>query len=162
VSTRARAQVTDRDHGFRARVAALKEKFHARVGILADAPKKESDGETGAMSLVEVAVVHEFGAPAAHIPQRSFIRGTIDEKHDELRTLQGKLAERVFKGAITMRVAVEQLGLKAKGWMQQRIARNIPPPLAAATIERKGSSVALVNTGQLRSSIASIVQEGTR
>lgn len=162
MSSRAHARVTDRDRGYRARVAALREKFHARVGILADAPKKEHDGEAGALTLVEVAVLHEFGAPAAHIPQRSFIRATVDEKAAELRALQLKLAERVFKGALAMRVAAEQLGLKLKGFIQLRMARNIPPPLAAETIARKGSSVALIDTGQMHSAVTSAVVAGKR
>ena len=36
---------------------------------------------------------------------------------------------------------------------EAKIASNIPPALAPETIERKGSSVALIDTGQLRSSI---------
>lgn len=162
MSARAHARVTDRDRGLRARLTALREKWYARVGILADAPKREHDGESSAFTLVEVAYVHEFGAPGAGIPQRSFIRATLDEKADELRALQAKLAERVVAGKLAMRVAAEQLGLKAKGWIQQRMARNIPPPLAAETIARKGSSVALIDTGQMRSAVTAVAVEGKR
>ena len=59
-----------------------------RVGVLADQPKKERGGGVGTLSLVEVAALHEFGAPGAGIPQRSFIRATVDAHRDEIEALQ--------------------------------------------------------------------------
>lgn len=125
-----------------------------RVGILADAPKDvRPDEKPSSMTLAEIAALHEFGAPGAHIPQRSFIRATVDLHREEIQDLQVKLAARVLAGKLTPDQALGQLGAKVVGFIQRRIASNIPPKLKDATIAAKGSSVSLVDTGQLRSSV---------
>lgn len=157
-----KTRVRDTDHGAKAMAARLKALAAStktvRVGVLSDAPKKEREGAAGKLSLVEVAAVHEFGAPEAGIPQRSFIRATIDERRGDIEALQLVLAQRVVEGKITEDQALAQLGAKVVAWVQARIASNIPPPLAEETAARKGSSVALVDTGQLRASIVAEVR----
>lgn len=125
-----------------------------RVGILADTPKRTRSGQKGGkLSLVEVAFLHEFGAPAAKIPQRSFIRATVDKHAAEIRDLQVKLATTVLAGKMTVETAAGLLGAKVAAWCQNAISDGIPPALAPATIARKKSSKPLVDTGQLKSSI---------
>ena len=133
-----------------ARAKALRGGARVKVGILADAPKREQDG-TGSMSLLEVAAVHEFGG--GDVPQRSFIRATVDEQRPEIERLQHKLAAQVFAGKLDPSSALELLGAKVAAMIQNRIAEGIGPALKPETVERKGSSVPLVDTGQLRSSI---------
>ena len=148
------SRVTVKDHGAK----ALLERAHklaagrvVRVGVLDDAPKREGEGGTGAQSLLEVAAQHEFGA--GRIPQRSFIRGTVEAKGAEIADLQVSLAGLVLKGKIEPDQALEQLGAKVVGMVQTRIAAGIAPALHPDTIEKKGSSTPLIDTGQLRSSI---------
>lgn len=150
------SRVTVKDHGAK----ALLERAHklaagrvVRVGVLDDAPKREGEGEggTGSQSLLEVAAQHEFGA--GKIPQRSFIRGTVEAKGAEIADLQVSLAGRVLKGKLEPDQALEQLGMKVVGMVQTRIAAGIAPALHPDTIEKKGSSTPLIDTGQLRSSI---------
>jgi len=161
------------DHGADALVArmrALKASgLRVRVGVLDDGAKQEkrpraaqskkarvrakaaSQSRAQRMSLLEVAVVHEFGA--GHVPARSFIRATIDEKRGEIEQLQGLLAKQILEGKVTPEDALGIVGTKVAAWCQTRIAAGIAPPLKPATIARKGSSVPLVNTGQLKSAI---------
>lgn len=155
-------KVTDKDRGaksFSERIKALAASTaRVRVGVLADAPKREHAGEVGtaapkSVTLIEVAGWHEFGAPDANIPQRSFIRGTVDEKRDEIARLEAVLLENVVTGKITEAQALDQLGAKVTGLIQTRMSQGIPPALAQSTIDRKKSSVPLIDTGQLRSSI---------
>lgn len=167
-------KVTDTDRGARellARVRALAGGRTVRAGVLSDVPKRE-DSQRGkhskkarirekvarraAPSLLEVAIIHEFGA--GPVPARSFIRATLDEGRSEILKLQVHLAQQVLLGKLTPDEALGQLGAKVAGWMRQRIADGIAPPLAAATIKRKGSSVPLINTGQLRSALTWAVQ----
>ena len=152
-----KTRVTDADRGAKAMAARLRElaasKRTVRVGILSDAPKKEREGGTGRYSLVEVAAAHEFGAPDAGIPQRSFIRATVDEKRGEIEQLQRSLAVQFVEGKIASDQLLARLGAKVAAMVQTRIASNIPPPLSEETIAKKGSSVALVDTGQLKSSV---------
>lgn len=129
-----------------------------KVGVLSDQPKEEHGGSTGAMSLIEVAAVHEFGTDT--VPQRSFIRATVDEHRAEIDALEKHLAAQVLAGEITEEKALNLLGAKVAAWMQARIAQGIPPELKPETIARKGSSKPLVDTGQLRSSVTFLVGDG--
>lgn len=129
-----------------------------RVGILADQPKKDRDGGVGKLSLVEVAALHEFGAPGANIPQRSFIRATVDAHKADIEALQTKLAARVVAGKIDEKTALELLGAKVVALVQNTINAGIAPPLKPETINRKGSSKPLIDVGQLKSSVTSEVR----
>jgi phage gpG-like protein len=154
--------VRDTDRGAQAMVSRLRALAQStrrvRVGILSDSPKKAREGATGKLSLLEVAALHEFGAPEANIPQRSFIRATIDEKRADIERLQFAVAKRVALGEITEAQALNALGAKVAGWVKARIAAGIGPELAPATIAKKKSSKPLVDTGQLRSSITHVVE----
>lgn len=173
--------VTMKDHGagdLLKRARALAEGKRVRVGILADGTKdapappgqrgkhakkartrekvaKRAAGAEGASppkSLLEVAIIHEFGA--GHVPARSFIRATVDEKKTEIQALQVAVAKRVLTGELTRDQALGQIGAKVAAWVQQRIRDGIAPPLAASTLKRKkNKSTPLILTGQLRSSV---------
>ena len=127
-----------------------------RVGILADAPKTEHDSGDGAATLLEIAAIHEFGA--GPIPQRSFIRATMDARQADIARLQEVLVGQVLDGKITPDQALALLGAKVAAWMQKTISEGIAPELKPETIARKGSSVPLVDTGQLKSSITYVVE----
>lgn len=163
------ARVTDTDRGARALAESLRAlgKARVRVGVLADAPKKTGTrtGKRGrqiqqAATLAEVAAAHEFGTDK--IPQRSFIRATVDLKAAVIAAEQEKLAAQVVDSKITPEVAMERLGAAVQGMVQVRIAEGIGPALAPATVARKGSDKQLVDTGQLRSSVTyQVLQGGT-
>jgi hypothetical protein len=164
--------VTTTDRGanaLMARAQALAGGLRVRVGVLDNSPKREGPGRAAqskkarvrakgaasaarrTLSLLEVAVVHEFGA--GPVPQRSFIRATIDARRADIEAELANLARGVVGGQIEARQALDLLGAKVAGWCQSRIADGIAPALKAATIKRKGSSKPLINTGQLRSAI---------
>lgn len=151
------------DHGYN----ALRERLErmgstrVRVGVLDDQPKRAAASKTGEkLSLLEVAAVHEFGAPAAGIPQRSFVRATVDEKRAEIAADQERLAAAVLNGKIEPEAAAELLGARVQGLIQARIAEGIGPALAPATVRRKKSSKPLIDTGQLKSAITFRVEVG--
>ncbi len=149
--------VRDTDKGARALAARVHRVAgsRVRVGVLNDAPKEEGEGAAGGdRSLLEVALIHEFGAPEAGIPQRSFIRAGVDENLPEIRRVQHALAVQVFRGAVELPVALDRLGAKVAALLQNRISRGLAPPNADSTIAKKGSSKPLVDTGQLKASIA--------
>lgn len=151
--------ISDKDKGLKAlieRCVSLK-RATVKVGVLEDKgaeAKRTEDEEPGEMTVLEVATIHEFGAPAAGIPARSFIRGTVDEQRGEIADVQRKLAIAVLSGKLEIGRALNQLGAAVSARIQRRIARGIQPPLLPRTIARKGSSKPLVDTGQLRSSIS--------
>lgn len=175
------AKVTDSGDGaaaMKARLASLKAGT-VRVGILSDEAKREEkpaargkhskksrtrrkvESRAGArtLSLLEVALVHEFGA--GHVPARSFIRATIDERRADIQKLQLAVAKQVLAGKITAQQGLAQIGAKVAGWMQARIVAGIAPPLSPRTLKRKGKKTTpLILTGQLKSSITFAVEGG--
>lgn len=99
------------------------------------------------------ASANEFGTRNGHIPERSFIRAAIDEN-------QGRIdarAEHVFRQVTDGRISMET-GL---GWMGEFIQRLVTskittlrhPPNKQSTIDRKGSSNPLIDSGRMRQSI---------
>lgn len=159
-------RITDVDRGLAAVAQRVAERGRVRVGLLADKGQepKTQRGPTGAivpteMTLVDIAAIHEFGAPAAGIPKRSFLRDTVDGGADEIRRTQSVVARQIVLGGLRVRTGLDRIGAKVSGMIQRRIARRIPPPNAEATVERKGSDVPLIDTGQLRSSITWALEE---
>ncbi len=144
------------DHGYTALmkcVAGLSEPASIAVGILA----RDAQTADGAVTVLDVGTWNEFGTVGpdgrTHVPSRSFIRDWVDGNRKRAQGILKKLLQRVIAGELTEDAALEQFGTWAKGEIQARIARGVPPPNAASTVKRKGSSTPLIDTGILRSSI---------
>lgn len=148
-------KIVDRDHGYKRLLKAVTDprKLVVAVGVLGDkASKTYEDGVT----VSDVASFHEFGIG---VPERSFLRAWFDAHVEANKEFARRLARARLAGAIDVRRSLELMGARAVAGIQERIAQNIPPPLAPTTVARKGSSVALIDTGQLRSSITWRVQD---
>ena len=112
--------------------------------------KTYDDGTLVAM----VAAIQEFGAPARNIPPRPFFRHMIATKSDEWGpALGGLLVENNYDA----KAALGTLGQGIEAQLVQSINDTNSPPLAPATIARKGSDKPLVDTGLMRNSITSRV-----
>ena len=145
-----RVKITVVDHGYKVlmeSVAGLSEPTSIAVGVLA----RDAQTEDGAVTVLDVGTWNEFGTVG--IPSRSFIRDWVDGNRKRAQGILKKLLQRVIAGELTEDAALEQFGAWAKGEIQARIARGVPPPNAASTVKRKGSSTPLIDTGILRSSI---------
>lgn len=129
---------------------ALMPRRVVRVGVLSG---DMAEGDHTNLTLAELAAIHEFGAPNANIPERSFIRSTINETKAEAEALCLRLARGIIADRIQLDQALGLLGIWAVAAIQEKIRSNIEPELKQATIDRKHSSLALVDTGQLINSI---------
>jgi hypothetical protein len=118
-----------------------------RIGVLT------SEDAGPGLSLAELAAIHEFGAPSANIPERSFIRSTLRDERDKIEALCLRLARGIIADRLDLDAALGLLGTWAVAAIQAKIRSNIPPELAQATVDRKHSTLALVDTGQLINSI---------
>ena len=127
------------------------------VGVHADDAGNTHAGGEG-LTVGDIGSIHEFGAPAANIPQRSFVRAWFDERQDFIASTLRTQFQAVIAGKRPIEQATERVALAFEGDVKQRILSNIPPPLKPATIKRKGSSLALVDTGQLRAAIRAVVK----
>ena len=106
----------------------------------------------------EIGLIHEYGAPAAGIPARSFLRQTFENRRGELVALQAKLAQLLIAGKITEYKAMGLLGAWAVGAIKATITRDGTfAPLKPATIKRKKSDKPLIHSGQLVGAVAFVV-----
>lgn len=139
---------------------------HVKVGIIAQ--KGGDESREGGITMIHLAAIHEFGSPAAGIPQRSFMRSTFarNEVHQEMVKLCGQLATKVIHGMPLSR-ALGLLGAwgsaKMKDTIKQRLTesdKGEPQANAPRTIARKGSDLPLVDTGRLINAITWLVSLG--
>lgn len=133
----------------------LARKFVARVGILNNNPTVSSPGQS--IGMAELGAIHEFGAPGANIPPRSFLRFPIAFKRKEIietvgksQTVKKDVEAGNIKGVLEAVGAVGVamvLGAFASGGYGQW------PALKPQTIKRKGSDAILIDSGALQKSI---------
>jgi phage gpG-like protein len=151
-----RSHVIDRDRGWNdlLRQARKSRRAHVAVGILA-----RNDGRDDGSSNVEIGTIHEYGAPEAGIPERSFIRATIDANETVYRRLIRHLGDKLAAGSLTATEALGLFGARVVADIKRRIQAGIAPALKPATIRRKKSSKPLIDTAQLVNSITYEVQD---
>lgn len=157
---RQKLTITDTDRGMRDLLARCKS---ANTSITVGVHGPEG-GETheggGSATVADVANYNEFGT--WRIPARSFIGAWFDEYYPENRGHFTDALRAVVKGPLTLAQALAALGALFVGQVQRRIVQGIPPPNAERTIQRKGSSKPLVDTGQLKSSITYKVEDSPK
>ncbi|MCX2589718.1 MULTISPECIES: hypothetical protein [Proteus] len=126
--------------------------------VVVGVPAATNNLRNDELSNATIAAAHEFGVPG-HIPERSFLRSTLNENKDNATKLlikeikadisQGEFSERPF--AI--------LGEKLVGEVKRKIQSGINPALDPKTVKRKGSSKPLIDTGNLLQSITYEVRD---
>jgi len=146
--------VKDTDRGFKALQKRLKDVqsgkgWELTVGVH-DSAGMHKDSS---MSVADIALIHEFGAPAAGIPARSFIGAWFDQHGVELFKKTAPDLVAYILGKMPKLQVLARAGARAVAGIQARMARGVPPSLKQATIDRKGSSVPLIDTGQMRTAI---------
>jgi len=115
-----------------------------RVGFLENA--KYPDGTPVGL----VAAIQEFGAPAVGIPPRPYFRNMVAAKSKEWPEA---IALTLRASGLDAKVALEKTGHAISGQLRESIINTNTPPLAAATIARKGFAKPLVDTGHMLGSI---------
>lgn len=127
---------------------------HVKVGMIANSKGRELD-EAGKITMVELAAIHEFGSPAAGVPERSFIRRTFKDYEAELATITTAIATQFVAGAFDLEKALNKIGAWGAGAIRRRVTKDmIPPPNAPSTVKAKGSSRPLVDTGRMLNAIS--------
>ena len=137
-------------HRLEKAVKIANKSMHVAVGILQD----ETHGADKNFSMVDLAMVHEYGSKDGNIPQRSFIRSTCDEKRKKHLRLLRQLQDKIILGRLNKKQALIQFGEVVKSDMVQSINSGIDPKLNLKTIKAKKSSKPLIDTGRLKGSIA--------
>lgn len=119
-----------------------------KVGL----PKGANDYPDGT-SVIMVGTVHEFGSPSRNIPQRSFLRSTVESNKRSYRNLFKKLSKKIANGDITKLEALRLIGLQVQTDVRDKITDIKEPALKS----RDGNP--LIDTGHLRQSITFEVED---
>ncbi len=176
MATRGHGKVIDRDLGWKqikATARELSKNPQAVIGIrgkeaIAAKQVDPSEEAKSGLTLVQVATVHEYGSASAGIPERSYIRSTVDKNLKDYRQLLGELKDELFtpKSGMNVRKALLILGAKVKLDIQATIRAGLSPAWAESTrekrIQRAGGAIIaetpLIDTGQLIGGITNDVQ----
>lgn len=118
--------------------------------------KKAKASQTNA----ELGALHEFGSFTKHIPPRSFLRMPLHQKSNDILAETKKGAEKLLASG-DMVAILKRLGFACENAIQRAFASRgfgFWKENAPSTIRRKGSSAPLIDSEQLRKSIASKVE----
>jgi hypothetical protein len=133
-------KLEDRDRGYAKIRDELKKAGHGgayvKVGLLGEAKDRREGDPVGTVGL---GVIHEFGSDAANIPERSFLRRTVDTQREAWFGLQRQLAGLIYDGRLTIERALGLLGAKAMADVKATITEGppIPPPNMPEVMLRK-------------------------
>ena len=164
VKSKVTTQEIDRGYAkFQKSVEAVKDQPFIKIGILAeDADKVKAEG----INLAGIAAVNEFGTDRAGrgknivIPERSFIRSTMDEEKNYFYRITKNALNNIVMGADIFK-EFSIIGLAISSAIKKKITDLREPPNAPSTIRRKGSSNPLIDTGRMRASVRhKVVLEG--
>lgn len=111
---------------------------------------KSHRGANGRTPITQVARAHELGKG---VPKRAFIEPALETNRRKYLSIMASQITPMLRGAQTMRNVWGLIGATAVGDVQQYMVTAQFTPLSPITIARKGSSRALIDTGQLRQSI---------
>ena len=138
----------------------IDKRYSARVGILSDKARKDSD-----MKNAQIGAIHEFGSRSRNIPERSFLRFPLKMV---MPTKSGVLGKAYMKAieAQDVKQAYEVLGNVGRGVVLSAFRnkgygrwRDLSPVTVAA---KKGKDTPLIDSGELRKSISYDVKANVR
>jgi len=146
-----RAKIKDIDRGFKKLAESLGEMGAITIGVQGkdvDRPHPNGHGQT----VGDIARMHELGLGTQK--KRSFCVAWIDENAARMRKESARQLAAVLKGTITRNKALIKLGYSWTEDMRNRVwAGHVQPPIAQATIDKKGDDRALVETITLHDAI---------
>ncbi len=156
------ARVTVKDRGAKALLARVAKGAPGRapklrVGIFGDAAAQKH--QDASISVGDIMAAHEFGLG---VPERSWLRATVDAHAQDLQQALRKGAEAVAKGTHTQEQVLGLLGLRVVSYLQEAIRAGIPPGLDLHYLKRKlqkypGATTPLIASAQSIGAIASAV-----
>ena len=142
----------DKDLGWKEiekRIREMEKKPHVTVGIQGDKAAMPHQGGSERTN-GDIAAIHEFGIG---VPKRSFVLGYADEEKSAIHKKSRFLVSAILGRKMTLKAALDTLGLFVQNGMKNRIKRHIAPPNAPATVRKKKSNTPLVDLGTLVGSI---------
>ncbi len=131
--------VRDQNRGWKEIMRAMRSlgggETYVRAGLIG--PRAQKPHVDSQLTVAEVGIVHEYGSPAAHIPERSFVREPYDRNRDRYLSGLRVLLKAVYAGKAKLVSVLELIGSNMGADMRKAIREGIPPPLRPATVARK-------------------------
>lgn len=159
-------KVIDTDKGFalfmkRAKKAA-RESGGVEIGVFDTTPRMVQSTADVPTTNVRLAAIHEFGL--GNIPERSFLRSTADLNQRKYLELLKKAEKKALEGEDPKRLLglIGEVGVADVKATITSQGHGHWPALAESTIKAKGSSQALIDTGQLLNSITARVVDAKK
>ena len=137
---------------------ALAKKLEGATRVLVGVPEGAGAYEDG-LTIATIAAVNNFGSADGKIPAREFLQPAINKGAPQYQRLAEIMIPKVLSGSMAMTALLEQMGNLAEGHVKQEITDFDTPPNAQSTIDRKGSSSPLIDTGALRQSIRYVIDD---
>ena len=140
---------------------------YVKVGVI----DGQSENREDKLSPSLIAASNEFGTK--EIPERSFMRSTIGEKKNAYTKILKFIANDVLYNKKSLSPLLSKLGLRVEGDIKKKITDITQPPNAPSTIKAKQNKrmksankkwetpKPLIDTGQMRASIISVVEKGS-
>ena len=124
------------------------------IGVFGGAHSITSkSGGKRSITMPDLAAIHEYGSQSRNIPERSFLRASIQLNRSKYGKFLVSEVKSLLLGRTTTLKIKQILGMQAAADVQMFMVNGKFAPLKAKTIKRKGSSKPLIDTGQLRQSI---------
>lgn len=140
-------------------VKNLGKDYYVDVGVIGDEATTEREGKT----LAGIGAEHEFGVPDRKppLPRRSFIRFPLETGQRQIESQVGKRYQRNIENGDIKQIFGD-IGLASEARIQDAFESGgfgQWKELSDFTIEQKGSDAILIDTGTLKQSITSQVNE---
>ncbi|NIQ92381.1 MAG: hypothetical protein GWN93_26745 [Deltaproteobacteria bacterium] len=169
-------EVVDRGWNLIVKQLDIAHNSYAKIGVLQKAGmhdgvipgktqsvKPEKSGrKKNPITIAHLATIHEFGVQSRNIPERPFMKIAFDSNRDKIFKKKADLLGQVYDGRLTVKKALKKLGLFHEGNVKAVFRSGKLPALKQSTIKAKTvrgkrGTTPLIDTGQLRQSIASEV-----
>lgn len=109
---------------------------YVSVGI--QGPQAAEKHEDAALTMVQIAAVHEFNGPADRPPGRAFIRPPYDNDPDKWIQRIRKACTEVLKGKNAI-AELRKVGEEYRRLVIERMKAGIPPQLSLSTLMRRNA-----------------------
>lgn len=126
-------------------------------------PKEKVGGKVyrDGMTIIQIGAIHEYGAPAAGVPQRSFLRAPFTNNAARIEARIQAEFSAAMDGRRSPADALARVGIEAMNISRSSFRTRGDgewPDLKPATVRRKGVDTPLVDSGTLRGSINYVVR----
>lgn len=116
-------------------------------------PASKNGMHTGGINMATLLALHVYGAPTRGIPQRDPLRPPLINNAHRYTDLMAQGIKNALANGTDPNIVYEKIGIVASNDVKDYFVSGSFKPLDQKTIDRKGSSKPLIDTGELRSSV---------